>query len=248
MKVLRISHSAVVPSWRAREAALRATGLTVRLLCARAWDVGGASVELVAEADEDVVGVRTLGRHPALFVYDPRPLWRALGEDWDLLDLHEEPFALATAEVLALRALRRLAGRPAVPYVLYSAQNLTKRYPWPFRWFEARALRRAAGVSVCNEGARHVLRGKGARCRIETVPLGVDTDVFHPGAPEAGRRPDGALHAVVAGRLEAHKGVDVAIRAALDDPDVTLTVAGAGSAEEGLRALAAPAGERIRFV
>ncbi|MEK8227837.1 hypothetical protein NKG05_19690 [Oerskovia sp. M15] len=58
------------------------------------------------------------------------------------MDLHEEPFALATAEILALRWLRtRLPGRrrrPAPPYVLYSAQNIPKRYPWPFRAFEAR--------------------------------------------------------------------------------------------------------------
>ncbi|WP_402374455.1 glycosyltransferase [Isoptericola rhizosphaerae] len=248
MKVLRISHSAVVASWRAREEALRATGATVRLLCARTWDVGGTPVGLAARPGEDVVGARTIGRHPALFLYTPRPLWRALGEGWDVLDLHEEPFALATAEVLALRALRRLTGRTVPPYVLYSAQNIPKRYPWPFRWFEARALRGASGVSVCNEGARHVLRGKGARCRIETVPLGVDTGVFHPGTSGAGRRPDGGFHAVVAGRLEPHKGVDVAVRAVLDDDTLTLMIAGAGSAEAELRALATPAGERIRFV
>ena len=74
----------------------------------------------------------TWGRHPALFVYDPRPLWRALGEAYDVIDVHEEPFALATAEVLLLRWLRR----NRAPVVLYTAQNLHKRYPPPFRWLE----------------------------------------------------------------------------------------------------------------
>ncbi|MCA5892898.1 glycosyltransferase [Isoptericola sp. NEAU-Y5] len=260
MRVLRISHSAVVASWREREAALRRAGLEVRLLCARSWDVGGSAVALSPAPGEDVTGVRTAGRHPALFLYDPRPLWRALGERWDVLDLHEEPFALATAEVLLLRWARGLLDRRRgrVPYVLYSAQNLTKRYPWPFRALERRALRGAAGVSVCNEGARHVLRGKGARSTVATVPLGIDTRVFFPadGGPTTGDGPtadgpvlpdDGRLAVVYAGRLEPHKGVDVAIAAVADDPSMTLTVAGRGSAEADLRARAASAGGRVRF-
>jgi glycosyltransferase involved in cell wall biosynthesis/GT2 family glycosyltransferase len=259
MRVLRISHSAVVATWRAREDALRRTGAAVRLLCARTWDVGGAPVTLdAADGGHDNgqdVGVRTWGSHPALFVYDPRPLWRALGERWDVVDVHEEPFALATAEVLLLRRLRALVDRrPAPPFVLYSAQNIHKRYPWPFRWFERRALSAAAGVSVCNEGARHVLRAKGATCPVETIPLGVATDVFAPSTPDAGAGSgagsgdtSGPFAVAYAGRLEPHKGVDVLVTAVAERPGWTLTIAGDGSAASSLRDLAAPAGERVRF-
>src|SRR4051794_10565110 len=100
MKILRISHSAVVDAWRERERELRRKGMLLRLVSARSWDEAGRQVPLQARTGEDVVGIRTFGSHPALFVYDPVRLWRELGREVDVLDVHEEPYALATAEVL----------------------------------------------------------------------------------------------------------------------------------------------------
>ena len=117
MRVLRISHSAVVDTWRERERRLAASGVEMHMLTAQVWNEGGVDVALCPRPGEPVAPVATWGNHPALFVYDPRPLWRALGQGWDVIDVHEEPFALATAEVLALRWLRRVAA----PYALYSA-------------------------------------------------------------------------------------------------------------------------------
>ncbi|HEY0188902.1 MAG TPA: glycosyltransferase [Cellulomonas sp.] len=180
MRVLRISHSAVVTAWRGRERALRAGGVQVRLLSARRWAEGGRDVDLEPAPDErpgeDLVGVRTWGTHPNVFLYDPRPVWRALGERWDLIDLHEEPCALATAEILLLRALRRVR----TPYVLYSAQNLDKRYPPPFRWWERRALRGAAAVSVCNAEAGRILHAKGLTAPAHVIGLGVELAAAAP--------------------------------------------------------------------
>jgi glycosyltransferase involved in cell wall biosynthesis/GT2 family glycosyltransferase len=258
MKVLRVSHSAVVDAWRGRERGLRARGVDVRLLSARTWDEGGTAVDLVRRPGEKVLGVRTIGSHPALFLYDPLPLWRALGETWDVVDVHEEPFALATAEVLLLRALRRMTGTPPAPYVLYSAQNITKRYPWPFRWLEARALRGASAISVCNEEAGRVARAKGMRGAVEVIPLGVDVEHFSPGpadehAPghaDHGTRAPWSGRVVVgyAGRLASHKGVDVLLRAVADDDRLALRVAGAGPDTDALRATAGPLGDRVTFL
>lgn len=237
MRVLRISHSAVVTAWRGREAALRARGTTVRTLAARTWEEGGRDVDLEPQPGEDVVAVRTLGRHPNVFCYDPRPIWRALGEDWDVLDLHEEPAALATAEVLLLRALRR----SRVPYVLYSAQNIAKRYPPPFRWWERWALRHAGAVSVCNTEAGDVLRAKGLTAPAHVIGLGVEP-------PEgAGSTTDAGVVGAAApartgyvGRLLApHKGLDVLLDAAEADPRLHVAIAGAGPHEAALRRRAA---------
>ncbi|WP_435736857.1 glycosyltransferase [Cellulosimicrobium sp. PMB13] len=259
MKVLRVSHSAVVTAWRERERHLRRAGVDVRLLSARAWDEGGARVRLDPRPGEPVAGVATLGTHPALFLYDPRPLWRALGEPWDVLDLHEEPFALATAEILALRRLRRAVDRvrgrevaPLAPYVLYSAQNLDKRYPWPFRWFEALALRHAAAVSVCNDEAGRIVRRKGARGTVETIPLGIDPTAFSPGPGStdetAGHPRTGRAVVGYVGRLAPHKGVSVLLDAIADDDRLELHVAGDGPERDELRARAEPLGDRVRFV
>ncbi|WP_434966154.1 glycosyltransferase [Janibacter indicus] len=243
MRVLRISHSAVVDAWRARERVVRAAGHDVLSVSAREWDEGGALVPLRPRPGEAVVGVRTWGKHPALFGYDPRPLWHLLGEQWDVLDLHEEPFALATAEVLALRALRRCR----TPYVLYSAQNLDKRYPPPFAWIERWSLRHATAVSVCNDEAGRIVERKGLTGRAVTIGLGIDTEDFRPGPP---REPGATTRVGYAGRLAPHKGVDVLIEAIALDPMLRLSIAGAGPQDDGLRALITRRGleDRVELV
>lgn len=248
MRVLRISHSAVVTAWRGRETALRARGHTVRTLSARRWAEGGRDVDLEPRPGEDVIGVRTLGRHPQVFLYDPRPLWRALREPWDVIDLHEEPAALATAEILLLRALRRVR----TPYVLYSAQNIAKRYPVPFRWWERWALRGTAAVSVCNAEAGSVLRTKGLLAPVHVIGLGVDLAERAGTAAGSHRRETGtddgaprdadivgaaapARTGYVGRLLAPHKGLDVLFDAAEADPRLHLALAGAGPHEAALR-------------
>lgn len=243
MRVLRISHSGVVTAWRGRERALRARGHDVHLLCARTWDEGGRLVPLVPEPDEIVAGVRTWGRHPALFLYDPLPIWRALGQEWDVLDIHEEPFALATAQILLLRRLRG----SRVPYALYSAQNIRKRYPPPFRWLERAALHHASAVHVCNVEAGHIAQNKGFGGTATYLPLGIGPEFTAPTRVAPDRGP---IRVGYAGRLERHKGVEVLIDAVAREPRLLLDVAGAGPLDAQLRehARAAGLGERVRFL
>ena len=112
--------------------------------------------------------------------------------------------------------LRRLPAQRA-PYVLYSAQNLDKRYPLPFRWIERAALRGAAGVSVCNLAAGRIIERKGFPGRARVIPLGVDAGVFR-------RRPSPAKPSTVgslvgfAGRLDRHKGAHVLVEAVAAEP------------------------------
>ncbi|WP_286311123.1 glycosyltransferase [Agromyces mangrovi Wang et al. 2018] len=237
-----MSHSAVVDEWRGRERALGDAGVDVHLLSARRWHAGGTEVDLRPRPGERVTGVRTLGRHPALFVYDPRPLWRALGERWDVIDLHEEPFALVTAELLVLRMLR---GNRA-PVVLYTAQNLSKRYPVPFRWLERWALRTASGVSACNSEAARIVERKGFAGRARVIPLGVDLDRFRSGgatdAPEPQPAPIGDADPItvgILGRLVPEKGLGVLLDAAEREPRLRLRIGGSGPMADELAARAA---------
>ncbi|PFG32338.1 glycosyltransferase [Sanguibacter antarcticus] len=233
MRVLRISHSAVVDAWRERERHVRAAGHPVRSVSATVWDEGGSAVWLVPGAGEDVVGIRTFGSHPITFLYDPVALWRELGRPHTVLDIHEEPYSLAAAEILLLRALRPVRA----PYLLYSAQNITKTHPLPFRWIERLTLRGASAVSVCNDEAGRVLRGKGLRAPAWTIGLGVDTATFHP-APagtRAVRHPGGPIRVGFVGRLEVHKGVHVLVRAAARDVRLHVSIAGGGPLEATIR-------------
>ncbi|GAA4836733.1 hypothetical protein GCM10023221_12480 [Luteimicrobium xylanilyticum] len=232
MKVLRVSHSAVVDAWRERERELRRRGVEVRLLSARAWDEAGRMVPLEPRPGEDMVGVRTFGSHPALFLFDPVALWRELGRDVDVLDLHEEPYALASLEVLVLRRLRHLlTGRPRAlaPYALYSAQNIEKRYPPPFRWFERAVLRRAAALSVCNVAGEIAVR-KGFRGGVHWIPLGFDPAIFHPDdeQSEPGPGSDCRVRVGYAGRLVDYKGVRVLLDAIEASDTLRLDLVGDG--------------------
>lgn len=243
MKVLRVAHHAVVAAWRERERQLRSRDAQVELFSALRWNEGGRDVDLALDGDTFVHGVRTVGTHPNAFTYDPLPLWRALGAGPEIIDLHEEPFALATAEILALRALRR----SSAPYVLYSAQNIDKRYPIPFRWFERWALRHAAAAYVCNSAAGAILERKGLRGPAVLIPLGVDTARF---------RPDGRIEPSAdpvvgyVGRLEPHKGVSTLLRAAASRPQWRVHLVGDGPERSALGSLARELGieDRVTFL
>ncbi len=216
---------------------------TLTLLSAAKWEEGGSSVGFVAAGDDFARPVATIGRHPNLFVYDPRPIWRALAsDDWDVLDIHEEPFGTAVAEVLLIRWLNRRR----LPFLVYSAQNLDKRYPPPFRWFERWSLRRAAGAYTCNLEAARILRSKGLTGPAVVIPLGVDVERF---APSDRPPPADVLRVGFVGRLIPHKGVDVLLRAAALDPRFEVDVVGSGPEADRLDALAAELGvtDRVAF-
>ncbi|WP_404430594.1 glycosyltransferase [Microbacterium lacus] len=244
-----MSHSGTVDEWRGRERALTALGVDVHLIAAQRWHAGGAPVQLTPREGEQVVGAGTLGRHPALFLFDPRPLWRALGERWDVIDVHEEPFALATAEVRLLRALRR----NRAPFVLYSAQNIAKRYPIPFRWLERGALRAASGISVCNAEAGRISVAKGFAGEPRMIPLGVDLARYAPSAPNDPHTPQGRADAVTVGllgRLVEEKGVGVLFEAARLDERLRVRIAGSGplAAELETRAHALGIADRVEVL
>lgn len=243
MRVLRIAHHGVVDAWRERERALSAAGAEVRLVSARRWNEGGRRVGLAARGEDGVVGAHTVGRHPSVFAYSPRVLWRELSRSPDIVDLHEEPNSLAVAETLAIMRLKRLKA----PVLLYSAQNIDKRFPIPFRWFERHALRSAAGAYVCNEEAGRILVRKGLVGACSQIPLGVDAAALAPAAKTGPNE-----HPVVGyvGRLEAHKGVDVLLRAAALEPRWHVEITGGGPELESLRGLARELGiaERVSFL
>jgi glycosyltransferase involved in cell wall biosynthesis/GT2 family glycosyltransferase len=226
-RVLRIAHHGVVSAWRQRERELIASGADITLLSSQVWNEGGREISFDPESDNFAVAARTLGRHPSVFAYAPRPLWRLLSQHWDLIDLHEEPNALATAEMLIMRRLKRLR----TPFVLYSAQNIEKRYPVPFRWIERYALRRAAGAYVCNPEAGQILQSKGLSGPARLIGLGLDLELFAPATRTSLKKP---LTVGYIGRLESYKGVSALLDAAATAPDWVVQIVGEGPQRDHL--------------
>jgi len=243
LRVLRISHSSVITSWRERERLLQSGGADITLVTSTRWEEGGSMVSFTPDGDGFAVPVRTFGRHPNLFFFNPLALWRVLGDGhWDLIDLHEEPFGVAVAEVLALRWLRRLR----TPFLVCSAQNIDKRYQIPFRWIEHWSLARAVGAYTCNTEAGEILRRKGLTGALELLPIGVDVARFEAADREP---PTDRLRVGFVGRLIPHKGVHVLLAAAALDDRLDVDIYGAGPEAEALEARAAALGidDRVTF-
>lgn len=234
-RVLWVHHSAVVGAWRrGRADALALCGAHVTVGSAQRWDEGGAIVEFEPVDGEQSFTMRTFGSHPFLFVFDPRPLWRILrSSQFDVLDFHEEPASVALFELMCVA---RIAGVRA-PVVCYSAQNIFKRYPWPFRMLERRALQRVAAVHSCNEAVGEVLRAKGFTGEVVNLGLGVDLDQFTQPGSDASLSEVGvaefeddtrSFRVGFVGRIEQRKGVFSLLNAVNALTNVGLDFVGSG--------------------
>lgn len=232
-RVLRIYHTAVVGEHRQRERLLRSRhGYDVHLVSPPAWQEGGRLVTASSDPDVPIHIIDIRGRkHPILFWYATKTLRRVLREVRPhIVDLHEEPYSLAVAA--ALRTISEEAPRAAV--CVYSAQNIHKRYPTPFRQFERRALSAASAAYPCSTEAADVLRAKGFHGALYVLPLGVDV-------PNETERGSGSLCVGFLGRLEPYKGGEIAIRAfakSIDGIDASLEIVGDGPERADLEACA----------
>ncbi len=127
----------------------------------------------------------------------------------DIVHLDEEPYNLAT--FLSTREALAAGARP----IFFTWQNLERRYPPPFRWFEQWVFRHAAHAIAGNAEARDVLRRKRYHGPIAVIPqFGVDPELFTPADP----RPhapeiDPVFKIGYAGRLVEEKGLFVLLEA-----------------------------------
>jgi glycosyltransferase involved in cell wall biosynthesis len=166
-----------------------------------------------------------------------RELSRLLrGERWDLVHVWEEPYVAAAAQVAA-------AAPAELPLVFATFQNISKRYPPPFNWFERYALRRADGIVAFGATAAGVLAERGYPAeRTAIIPPGVDVRRFSPN-PHARSATRAALgwtdEAPVVGflgRLVPEKGI-ATLMAALDGLTIPwrALIVGAGPLEQLVR-------------
>lgn len=150
-----------------------------------------------------------------------------------VVHMDEEPYNLATW--LGLRT----AQRSGAVGTFFTWQNLYRRYPWPFRWFEQQNYRRTPIAIVGNQEAAAVLRQKGYGGQLAHIPqFGVDASLFTPPADTTtSPRP---LQIGYAGGLLSEKGVDLLLTACAGlQGEWHVTIAGQGAAAADLRTLAA---------
>ncbi|MGC8784183.1 MAG: glycosyltransferase [Armatimonadota bacterium] len=138
----------------------------------------------------------------------------------DLVHIDEEVYNFATYHA-ALAAQR--AGAHAVAFCW---QNIYRRYPPPFRWFEKALARKLSGVIAGNADAAQVLQQKGFRIPVGIIPqYGVDTELFTPGDMPASP----PFRIGYLGRLVPAKGIDVLLESLKSLPsDCEVWIAGEG--------------------
>ncbi len=154
------------------------------------------------------------------------PLLRRLRPD--VVHVDEEPYNLATW--LATRQALAAGART----LFFTWQNLLRRYPPPFGWFERDVFSRSRFAIAGSTEAAAVLHRKGYRGRSTVVPqVGVDPEIFRP--RPGGRANRDPFTVGYAGRLVEEKGLFVLIDALGDlAGEWRLRLFGAGPLREPL--------------
>lgn len=170
-------------------------------------------------------------------------LYRGLGATLadfqpDAVYLDEEPYSLAAWQTV------RICRRYGWPLCFMTAQNLVKRFPWPFSAIERATLANAAMALPPAPEIEGVLRSKGFEGEVRWIPHFVDTDLFRPMDCAALREELGVRGTVVGylGRLAEEKGI-TDLQGALEmlwkrGLEASLLLVGGGPLAERLRAWA----------
>jgi glycosyltransferase involved in cell wall biosynthesis len=248
LRILRISHSATVTTYRDRERALAAdASIDLALIYPSDWPHLGGDNEAINESFRTrSAGTFLTGSIP-LFAYNPAPIISVV--KWfkpDVIDVHEEPYSLSCFECLKLAQIFS----PHAAFVFYSAQNINKRYPPPFRQTEQYVYSHSQGAYPCSIGVRDVLIEKGFRQPCPVIPLGLDPITFSEQGQSLFRRDLTSKRFVVGftGRLEKCKGIEFLfqsvslLRDRLPDSNIIVLIAGAGKDEDWLRSSATQLG------
>ena len=226
MKVLMVSKACVMGIYQTKlEELARFPDIDLAVVVPPYWKEKGHRIELErshTEGYELIVEYMALNGHFHLHFYPGlRTHVRRLQPD--ILHIDEEPYNLATfhATRLALAA----GARP----LFFTWQNLFRRYPFPFGWFEQHNYRHAAHAIAGNHEGVDVLRAKGYQGPISVIPqFGVDPDTFKPGARRESTDSQSFRIGYV-GRLVEEKGVDLLLEAAASLPgDWRLSILGEG--------------------
>lgn len=181
--------------------------------------------------------------HTLVYGWSLRALLR---QPWDLVHCWEEPYVASAAQVAAWTPAR-------VPLVMATFQNIDKRYPPPFRWFERYVLDRADGLVAFGHTAAEVAAVRGfPTTRTRVIPPGVDTTQFAPN-PQARARVRAALGWTTdvpvvgfVGRFVPEKGLPLLMEVlgSLRQPWRALFV-GRGPLEPAIRRWARSFGDRV---
>jgi len=219
IRVLTIGHSYVVAENRAlvREVA-RDPQFDVTVAAPVAFRSGLGPIDLQPEPAGSSLHLKPLGARftqwTHIFAYDRRGLATMIEDGaFDVIHAWEEPYIYAGYQIV------RATAKSNAAFCFRTAQNIDKRYPFPFSRFERAARSRAQGWIAGGKLVFESMVRRGfpkERGRIMT--LAVDLDAFKPLSVERKQtvaRQIGLAPPIVAyvGRLTRAKGIDLMMNA-----------------------------------
>jgi glycosyltransferase involved in cell wall biosynthesis len=173
----------------------------------------------------------------------------------DAIYVHSEPYSVSAAQVYLANWMSK-----RVPIGFYSAQNIHKHYPPPFRWSEQFVYRTSSFCFPVTQDVLDVMTAKGFSGEATILPLGIDPEVYTPAADDTPLRAElGADDQTVLlgylGRLVEEKGLATLLDALARVPHLPwrLAVIGSGDYAEAFDAKAEQLGmtnriERVGYV
>jgi len=214
LKVLSISHSCVVAEYQKRmEEVGKYRDVDLTVLVPKRWFQFNKRVDLEKDWDSRY---RIVSRQPITWglkkgglqnVTHIHPgigrLLKGIGPD--IIELWEEPFSMVTAHTIFWG--KRVT--PSAKIIFFSAQNVFKKYPYPFSVFEKYAYKTADQAFLMSRTVSEVLKEKGYGKQFAILPLGVDPETFRKKEVCYLRRRLGIRDFVVGfvGKITSQKGI-----------------------------------------
>jgi len=158
----------------------------------------------------------------------------------DAIYVHHEAHAVATTQVYLANSLsiRR-------PIGFYSAQNILKSYPAPFRQMEQIVFQRSSFAFPVSQSVAQILQQKQYTGKMTVLPLGVDLNIYYPRseAQEIAvslKKTDSEVLIGYLGRITEEKGLKTLLHAlkTIEDIPWRLIVVGSGAYETEFNTIA----------
>ncbi len=165
----------------------------------------------------------------------------------DIIHIDEEHYSFVTFQI------NWIAKRMGIKTICFTWQNIYKKYPFPFSYFEQYNLKESQQIIAGNEEAAAVLIKKGFNKPIPIIPqFGVDRNIFFKKRVDRGRFGLATDKFIVGfvGRIVEEKGISTLVEAVAKLKNVQLCIAGTGPYEATIRQQTVRLGisERVLFL
>lgn len=248
MKILCISHSAILNVNQFLYEELVSRGHVIKLIVPKTWNSGGLGKNHTWQSNEkfEIIPCETFFTGNGSLYFLNSSLSQIVNDfSPDVVFLDEEPWSF-----IALQTLLTLRKCKKIKLITYTKQNIYKKYPLPFRLIERWVYRRSDIIFSIGDECTEVLRKKGYQGKAVTFPHAVDLTLF-PYTPRSASTDVFSLGYI--GRFVKAKGGEELILAmkelAQRKVPVELTFMGGGEAELSWRSLVHELGlnDRIKF-